>query len=378
MQDDLAADDDLLQLIGEIYDAALDSALWPDVLKRIAGYTTGLAAALVSHDIGSTTGGFYYSWGDDPAYTKLYFEKYVRLNPTLPLIAMLGIGDTRAISDIIPFREFRKTRLYREWAQPQGYGDALLAVLDKTATSIAHLTTTHADSESPLAEGPRGRFRLLVPHVRRAVHIARTLERQTIAAATLAEAVDALVTGVIFVGRERQLVRANASARAMLEQADVLRATHGRIEVVSPVVRGELQDAIARADRGDGALGTRGIALPVTGREGEPYVIHVLPLTSGRRARASYAATAALFVHRADPIQPTPIETVAAHFRLTPAELRVLVGIVEVGGVPEVAPVLGVSETTVKTHLRHLFEKTGTSRQAELVRLIAGFTVPVR
>ncbi len=74
-QSDFAAADDLLPLIGEIYDAALDSALWPGVLERVAGYTTGLAAALVSHDVGSTTGGFYYSWGDDPAYTKLYFEK---------------------------------------------------------------------------------------------------------------------------------------------------------------------------------------------------------------------------------------------------------------------------------------------------------------
>ena len=50
---------------------------------------------------------------------------------------------------------------------------------------------------------------------------------------------------------------------------------------------------------------------------------------------------------------------------------------VSFGGVPEVAPVLGVSETTVRTHLRHLFEKTGASRQADLVKIVAAFTNPL-
>ena len=62
---------------------------------------------------------------------------------------------------------------------------------------------------------------------------------------------------------------------------------------------------------------------------------------------------------------------------LTPSELRVLIAIVEIGGVPEVAPVLGVSETTVKTHLQHVFEKTGTKRQADLVKLVSCFVSPL-
>jgi len=60
----------------------------------------------------------------------------------------------------------------------------------------------------------------------------------------------------------------------------------------------------------------------------------------------------------------------------SPTELRVLLAIVEVGGVPEVADALGVAGTTVKTHLGRLFEKTGAGRQAELVKLVAGFSMP--
>ena len=74
---------------------------------------------------------------------------------------------------------------------------------------------------------------------------------------------------------------------------------------------------------------------------------------------------------------PPPLETMANLFKLTPAEMRVLMMIVQVGGVPEVAPVLGISETTVKTHLQHIFAKTDTSRQADLVKFVAGYMSPL-
>lgn len=63
-------------------------------------------------------------------------------------------------------------------------------------------------------------------------------------------------------------------------------------------------------------------------------------------------------------------------FKLTPSELRVLTAIVEIGGVPEVAATLGIADTTVKTHLSRLFEKMGVSRQADLVKIVAGFAAP--
>jgi DNA-binding CsgD family transcriptional regulator len=55
----------------------------------------------------------------------------------------------------------------------------------------------------------------------------------------------------------------------------------------------------------------------------------------------------------------------------------VLLAIVEVGGVPEVAAALGVADTTVRTHVGRLFEKTGVKRQADLVKLVAGYSTPL-
>ena len=54
-----------------------------------------------------------------------------------------------------------------------------------------------------------------------------------------------------------------------------------------------------------------------------------------------------------------------------------LLAVVEVGGAPEVAESLGVAESTVKTHLGRLYGKTGAGRQADLVKLVAGFSSPL-
>ena len=70
-------------------------------------------------------------------------------------------------------------------------------------------------------------------------------------------------------------------------------------------------------------------------------------------------------------------QVIGETFKLTPTELRVLLAIIEVGGIPEVATAFGVADTTVRTHVNRLFEKTGSSRQADLVKLVAAYATPL-
>jgi DNA-binding CsgD family transcriptional regulator len=90
---------------------------------------------------------------------------------------------------------------------------------------------------------------------------------------------------------------------------------------------------------------------------------------------AAYKSVAALFVRKVA-MELAGSELIARSFDLTPAELRVMVSIVDVGGVPETATALGVAESTVKTHLHRVFAKTGAGRQADLVKIAAGFSNP--
>lgn len=67
----------LSTLIGGIYDAALDPALWPVVLRKATSFTEGSSASLYSKDATSKTGAVYYTDGGiDPRYVTLYFDKW--------------------------------------------------------------------------------------------------------------------------------------------------------------------------------------------------------------------------------------------------------------------------------------------------------------
>jgi DNA-binding CsgD family transcriptional regulator len=140
---------------------------------------------------------------------------------------------------------------------------------------------------------------------------------------------------------------------------------------------GEANCGVAGA--GDDAVGISAISVPLTADDGARYVAHVLPLTSGERSRtgSAFKAVAAIFVHRASLDTPAPPEIIAKTHNLTPTELRVLLAIVQVGGVPEVAESLGVAESTIKTHVKRLYRKTDTSRHADLVKLVAGYSSPL-
>ena len=109
-------------------------------------------------------------------------------------------------------------------------------------------------------------------------------------------------------------------------------------------------------------------------RDGSYFAAHLMPLA--RRSEAG--ATAAIFVHRAAPTSTIAPDLVGRTFGLTPAERRVLAHITEAGSVAETAERLRISQTTVKTHLSRIFDKTGTARQADLVKLLAGFSGPLR
>lgn len=370
----------LSALIGNIYDASLDPAQWSSVLAKLSGFVGGPASGLYAKDATARTGNIFYHDGGIPAhYVQLYFDKYVKLDPSNTAHFFAEIERPMTTSDFMPYEEFLETRFYNEWAKPQRLVDHVTVALDKSATSVAMFGVFRHERDGLADEDTRARMRLIAPHVRRAVLIGRAIDLKTTRDASLAETVDGLAAGMFLVDAGGRIVHANAAGHAMLADADFLRANGARLVAADAAADQTLQEIFAAAGSGDAALGVKGIAVPLAARGGERFVAHVLPLTSGarRRAGAAYAAAAALFVHKAALATLAPPEIIAKTYNLTPTELRVLLAIVEVGGAPEVAEALGIGEGTVKTHLKRLFAKTGTRRQADLVKIVAGFASPL-
>ena len=371
--------DPLLALIGDIYDAALDTALWPVVLEKSCAFVGGVTANLFTQDAVRKNATPFYSWGDDPHYTQLYMEKYAALNPLFPAAVFFQVGEVVTDDDIVPREEMQQSRFYKEWMKPQNYICMVGCILEKSATSVAPLTVVRHERNGYIDDETRRRMGAIAPHVRRAVLIGKVIDLHKVEAAAMADTLDGLAAGMFLVDATARIVHANVEGHVMMASENVFRATAGRISAVDAAADRTLQETFAACGIGDAAVGERGIAVPLSASNGESYVAHVLPLTSAQRRRASvaYAAVAAVFVHRASLDAHSPMEAFSRKFRLTAAELKVLLMIVEVRGIAEVAEILGIGEATVRIHLHHLFEKTGARRQVDLVKLVAGFANPL-
>jgi DNA-binding CsgD family transcriptional regulator len=370
----------LSQLIGDIYDAALEPESWPRALGGVCGFVGGSQANIFWQDVIGKSARRFYEWGHDPHYTELYMDTYAKINPLFPGAFSFAVGQVFTQTDVMSFDDLHETRLYREWMQPQGFVDFLGCHLDKSGGTCIPVTVIRHERDGLVDEPAVARMNLLVPHVRRAALIGKVIDLRTCEAATLADTLDGLAAGIVLVDGTSRITYANANGQAMLDDGTILSGRGGRLAAREADADHVLKEVFAAADRGDDAVGSRGVVVSMVTPGGQRYVAHVLPLTAGARRRAgrTYDAAAAMFVHEAALETPSMPDALAKAYKLTAMELRVLLGIVQVGGGPSVAEELGISETTVRSHLRHVYEKTGANRQADLVKLVAAFESPWR
>src|SRR5580700_2178729 len=319
----------LSDLIGQIYDAALLPERWPDVLRQTCDFASGTAAMLFWTDTASVRGGRQFSWNDDPHWTQLYFNQYIQYNPIIPLWSMTEVEKLVSIRDIIPWEEWVETKFYQEWMEPQGYIDNLFANLDRTEQRWASVAVVRDTSAGPVDTEMRRRMSLLLPHIRRSVQIGRVFEQQISATLDLSAVLDALTAGAFLVDDSLRLQHANVVGQAMLRHGLPLSQVNGTLAAGAPPATRVLRSALITARDSLTAA-----VVPLTDPDGASWSAHVLPLNSGirREAARNPGAVAAIFVHRAEPGPPPPLDGVRIRFQLTAGELRVLDAMVREGG----------------------------------------------
>ena len=362
---------ELSAVISDIYDAAIDPVLWSEALRSVCTFVGGLSAVLYWHDATTERSDALHLFNEDRAYTQLYFAKYLPLNPMFPAATFIDEGVVSTSEDIMPRSELVKTRFYKEWLKPQGIESALAVNLEKGLARAAMINIRLTISPT---DEMRRRLGLLVPHLQRAVTIGKLFEQSKTAAQALTETLDHVEAAVVLVDAKAQIVFANDTAKKMLAEGVLVKRSGKALRAVAPGANRALERIFRATENGDASVGVRGLAVPLTGKSREPWFAHILPLKSGRRARAASdaAATAAVFIRRTAPNALSPLEGIAKLYDLSAGEVRVFAALLKVSGARAIAQLLGLSQSTVRTHLHNLFVKTGTKRQSDLVKLAAG------
>lgn len=372
--------DRLSDLIGRIYDCAIEPERWPDTLAEICRTIKCMSGIILLVDLEHSRHKLAHTWGLSPDWTKRYFEYSDDLTGffTRAFSRQSRLdGEPLIVSHLIDRLGPHGQRVYAELTEPQGISDMMQTVVLREARRIAIFVANRHESAGALMDDEIAITRLLVPHMRRAVTIGDILDTKKVEAGTLAATLDNFTAGVLVVGDQGRILHANNAASRMLSAREPIAAVNGLLSVRNARANDELSNAISLARADEGMIAGSGIGVPL--RNEGPSVAHVLPLARGDlRTRLMQQATAAVFITQAESFAPGDIGALAGSFGLTPAEARTLEHLVGNATITEAAKALGISATTARTHLAHIFSKTGVSRQADLLTLVNRLVPPVR
>ena len=369
-----------------LYDAALHQERWPSVLKELSKVFGACFAGFGWEDtrvmaVGGSHGTEKREGEERKRYREIYRRTLVYSNPIrVPVLLTKNVDDVYTIGTIISTEEYHNSLYYRDYIKPMGWDDGLSNILSKEDGVVHFLAFARKIGDPPFDDDDVESLKLLAPHIRRAYTIGNLIGKQKSQIAALAETFDGLSAAVFLLGEGMRVVYLNERARALLARGEPLAVVNDALRTVDGDMRVGFHEAFRLATQSQGFSGPEGASFVLNAKSESACAAHFMPLTADRGPKVGGSATAlaAVFVVKAGLETRSPIELISRAFGLTPREMSVLVAIVELGGAPEVAAQLGLTANTVRSHLKAIFEKTGVTRQAGLVKLVAGYVNPTK
>lgn len=337
-------------LVSEIYATVLAPARWDATLADIGQAFGRSHAALVVSD--GTTRALQHSAFPSGA-AESYNRYYSRLDHVASAVESGAVGAVRTRAELTWSLE--DSEIVTDWCRPYGFRDGLFVRLTGTPLTISlALATSQQSGPFDTAEHIALLHRL-IPHLQQALRMGEHLDELHCRSADLAYASEFLRHGIIILAPRSQVLYTNPAADRILREDDGVRAQIARIES---------EDVRVDTRRSGGSF----LWPRPSGRR--PYIIHVLPLPQGAVAPIGVQRRTMIMI--IDPTRdPEPPTALLRHlYGLTRSEAEIAVMVMRGQGLKPIADALSLSVTTVKTHLQHVFDKTDTHRQAELVRLL--------
>lgn len=361
------------QIIADFYDASLDPTRWPHALLALGECLKAEAVGILVHDFENGSGRFERAVGITADAQANYRRTYAHNNPWLrsevPFRAPATVvrGGEIAGPDVV-----RATPFHRNWLRPTGLYHHVFAVMERQGSTMTFLVLARREGKSDFGDETKRDLQAFLPALARSLAAGAGIRQVRALERAVLHAVDALPMGVAVLDRNGCVIEANPFARRLIEIGEGLTVVDGGLgtEVGSRRVR--LRDLIGKTeDRGNRPAAEEVALLPVQRSSSQrPLTLMLVTLATEPASGNGRVPAALLFI--GDPERPAQFDQtrIARLYGLSRAESRVAALLASGYRLEQVAETLDIAYETVRKHLKQIFGKTGTYRQAELVRMI--------
>ncbi|HTV28324.1 MAG TPA: helix-turn-helix transcriptional regulator [Xanthobacteraceae bacterium] len=362
----------LLNLIAYIYDAALDENLWTGVAPQISRAFNAHSTAVQLRDTKSGAIELLSITDNyDPKSLIRYQSYYGARDIWVQRATDIGLSTIVSSHDMVADDEFQRSEFYNDWCRENGdlfyIVGAMFPVIDGQVSGIGIHRGPKAGAFQALDKQSVAKF---LPHLQRALQIRQRLTSVAVQRDAALEGLERSATAMIVADRSGRLLYASSAAEVLLRTGDGLGATRARVfandrlcgQRLSSMIR-EAADTAANGGAGSGGV----VAVPRSERL--PLTVLVAPFRPARDGLGAPLPAAILFIR--DPENPTARSlALQGLFGLTVAEAKVASILAEGRSMEEIVDAFHISRNTVRTHLKSIFAKTNTTRQAQLVALL--------
>ncbi len=364
------------RILAALHKAALDPADWSGAAALIDEALGTHGSTLACGD-GDTDEDFrlYLMWtclrGQRRRdLERLWMETYHPVDEGVPRLRRLPFNRLIPVTELYTEEERKTSEAYNALRTFAHAGNGIDVRLDGPGGSrIMWQVNDPVDGEG-WSSAQLDAVRYLLPHIRRTVHVRQTLAGAGALGATLTELLEAGGLGVVQLDARGRIVAASDRARDLLRTGDGLFDKDGFLFARARRNNDGLQKILGRALPPLGIRGAGGLTIVRRPGALPPLVLHAIPVDRQETDHPAWPVAALVLI--VDPAGGASVDPAAAAVALglTRTESRVAVLLARGMSVKEIAKATGRKESTIRTHVKHMFAKHGLSRQADLVRLV--------
>lgn len=368
------------RMVASLNEAMLEDARWPEVsalIDEVCGAKGSLLA--FGHEPSKDKldvffAKCFYRGEDRSEWQQEYFQAYYAADEHVPRLKNLPDSKVVHVTDLFSEQELKTSLMYNDaLARFEGQNGLNVRLDGPCRSSIVWGIADPIDA-SGWSSSQIEMVRRVLPHLRQYVRVRTALADAGALGTSVAELLGNSSAGIIHLDREGRIVETNDIAAELLRRNDGLSDQDRFLRAATPEDTARLRELLAQALPRFGGQGASG-SMTVTRPSLLPrLVLHVKPVANGEGVhRSRHVAVLALIV---DPVSRARIDLglVETVLGLTPTEAEITVLLTEGRTPRQIAAATGREYSTVRTHLKHIFNKLGVSRQFEVAQLVLAFS----
>lgn len=361
-------------LVGRLYDCALDDTLWRALCADLADLFGGASDAIVILENADGAHLFSSTRNFDEDAVRAYEAYYWQHDIWAAWARRLGVSRVHSSAEHVRDQDLVCTEFYADFCRPRDLFHVIGAIVPVAPGEVALLGVHRQHAQGHFSQGALLQTQLqeLLPHLQRALQIRSRLAHSSLAERYSRAALDALDIAVLLLDAHLDVLYANARALEIFgpdppRSLQLLAAgTHWRMPPQLTCAVRQAIGASAAAGRSAVQPVAQALRLPRPGRA--DLYLNVAPFHPPQGTCADQRC--AIVLAREAHAPGICAQALQQLFALTPAEALVGQALAQGAAIDAIAAASGVSVNTVKTHLHHIYGKTGATRQGELIALL--------